>query len=111
MLDVLSGLPDALMSASLIAMAVGTAAGILVGATPGLTATLAMALLLPFTYTMAPLISLGMMAGIYCGSPGRRPPLRRFWTAIPWRDRDGPASPCMWRWFLPRRDPSSPRWR
>ena len=68
MLDVLSGLPDALMPASLVAMAIGTAAGILVGATPGLTATLAMALLLPFTYTMTPLISLGMMAGIYNGS-------------------------------------------
>ena len=68
MLDILSGLPDALMSASLIAMMAGTAAGIVVGATPGLTATLAMALLLPFTYTMTPLTSLGMMAGIYNGS-------------------------------------------
>nr|WP_227390445.1 tripartite tricarboxylate transporter permease [Halomonas malpeensis] len=49
-------------------MLIGTAAGIVVGAIPGLTATLAMALLLPFTYTMDPLTSLGMMAGIYNGS-------------------------------------------
>ena len=68
MLDVLSGFPDAIGMASLVAMLVGTAAGIVVGAIPGLTATLAMALLLPFTYTMAPLTSLGMMAGIYNGS-------------------------------------------
>lgn len=68
MLEVLSGLPDALSVASILAMCIGTAAGILVGAIPGLTATLAMALLLPFTYTMAPLTSLGMMAGIYNGS-------------------------------------------
>ncbi|MFV0245118.1 MAG: tripartite tricarboxylate transporter permease [Qingshengfaniella sp.] len=68
MLDVLSGLPDALTLGSILAMMAGTAAGILVGAIPGLTATLAMALLLPFTYTMSPLTSLGMMAGIYNGS-------------------------------------------
>lgn len=68
MLEVLSGFPAAVGLHSLLAMLVGTAAGIVVGAIPGLTATLAMALLLPFTYTMAPLTSLGMMAGIYNGS-------------------------------------------
>lgn len=68
MFEFISGLPDALSMASIFAMMIGTAAGILVGAIPGLTATLAMALLLPFTYTMAPLTSLGMMAGIYNGS-------------------------------------------
>lgn len=68
MLDVIAGLPDALTFQSILAMMIGTAAGIVVGAIPGLTATLAMALLLPFTYTMAPLTSLGMMAGIYNGS-------------------------------------------
>lgn len=68
MIEVLSGFIPAIMPESLFAMLVGTAAGILVGAIPGLTATLAMALLLPFTYTMDPLTSLGMMAGIYNGS-------------------------------------------
>jgi putative tricarboxylic transport membrane protein len=68
MIEVLSGLPHALIVDSILAMVVGTAAGILVGAIPGLTATLAMALLLPFTYTMSPLVALGMMAGIYNGS-------------------------------------------
>lgn len=68
MMDVIGGIPDALSFGSILAMLIGTAAGILVGAIPGLTATLAMALLLPFTYTMSPLTSLGMMAGIYNGS-------------------------------------------
>lgn len=68
MAELLAGLPHALLLDSIIAMLVGTAAGIVVGAIPGLTATLAMALLLPFTYTMSPLVALGMMAGIYNGS-------------------------------------------
>lgn len=68
MFEVLSGLPHALLLGSIAAMLAGTAAGILIGAIPGLTATLAMALLLPFTYTMSPLVALGMMAGIYNGS-------------------------------------------
>lgn len=68
MSEVMSGLPHALMLSSVLAMLIGTAAGILIGAIPGLTATLAMALLLPFTYAMPPLVALGMMAGIYNGS-------------------------------------------
>ncbi|QPT40336.1 Tripartite tricarboxylate transporter TctA family [Oligella ureolytica] len=68
MSEVMAGLPHALMLSSVLAMLIGTAAGILIGAIPGLTATLAMALLLPFTYAMPPLVALGMMAGIYNGS-------------------------------------------
>lgn len=68
MTELLGGLFAVITFESMSAMLMGTAAGILVGAIPGLTATLAMALLLPFTYTMDPLISLGMMAGIYNGS-------------------------------------------
>ncbi|KAA0011987.1 C4-dicarboxylate ABC transporter permease [Billgrantia pellis] len=68
MMELLGGVMAAITPESLLAMLAGTAAGILVGAIPGLTATLAMALLLPFTYTMEPLTSLGMMAGIYNGS-------------------------------------------
>lgn len=40
MVEVLSGLPHALILNSILAMIAGTAAGILVGAIPGLTATL-----------------------------------------------------------------------
>ncbi|MCL1482461.1 tripartite tricarboxylate transporter permease [Marinobacter sp. M3C] len=68
MTELLGGLLAVITLESMSAMLMGTAAGILVGAIPGLTATLAMALLLPFTYAMDPFISLGMMAGIYNGS-------------------------------------------
>lgn len=51
----------------------GTAAGLFVGAMPGLTATMAMAVLLPFTFTLPPLqglVALGAvyMSAIYGGS-------------------------------------------
>lgn len=48
-------------------MTVGVTAGILVGAMPGLTATLAISLLLPFTFSMKPVPALIMLLGIYCG--------------------------------------------
>jgi len=48
-------------------LAIGTFAGILIGAMPGLTATMGIALLVPITFTMPPLPSIGMLLGIYCG--------------------------------------------
>lgn len=45
----------------------GVALGLFVGAVPGLTATLAIALLLPFTYHLPTVEALVMMTGIYVG--------------------------------------------
>ena len=42
--------------------------GIIFGALPGLTATMGLALLIPFTFTMSPTGGLIMLAGIYVGS-------------------------------------------
>ncbi|MEX1234889.1 MAG: tripartite tricarboxylate transporter permease [Roseovarius sp.] len=42
--------------------------GVFIGALPGLNPVMAIALLLPLTYSMEPLIALGMVAGIYNGS-------------------------------------------
>lgn len=53
---------------NLLAMVGGVLAGIIVGALPGLTATMSIAVLLPLTFTMDPMVALGMMAGIYNGS-------------------------------------------
>lgn len=53
---------------NLIAMVGGVMAGIIVGSLPGLTATMSIAVLLPLTFTMDPLVALGMMAGIYNGA-------------------------------------------
>lgn len=53
---------------TVIAMAGGTLLGIFIGALPGIGATLAIALAIPFTYSMAPLPALALLAGIHNGS-------------------------------------------
>ena len=45
----------------------GVIGGIIFGAIPGLTATMGIALLIPLTFGMSPLMALGMMAGIHNG--------------------------------------------
>lgn len=47
---------------------IGTAVGIVVGALPGLTSTMGVALAVPLTYGMAPASGFAMLCGIYCGS-------------------------------------------
>ena len=49
-------------------MVAGVAGGILVGALPGLTGTMAIALLVPFTYGLRPDASLVMLGGVYVGA-------------------------------------------
>ena len=51
----------------LIALIGGTFLGVVVGAVPGLTATLAIALLLPVTFQLAPATAIVMMTGIFTG--------------------------------------------
>jgi putative tricarboxylic transport membrane protein len=46
---------------------IGVTGGITIGALPGLTATMGVALLVPFTFGRPPTESLGMLLGIYCG--------------------------------------------
>ena len=53
--------------AALVYLAAGVVLGIIVGAIPGLTATLAIALLLPFTFTLPAVEALLMLTGIYVG--------------------------------------------
>ncbi len=49
-------------------MALGASFGITMGATPGLTGTLGIALLLPFTFGLDPTLALLMLGSVYCGS-------------------------------------------
>lgn len=51
-----------------LALFIGVLMGIIFGALPGLTATMGLALLVPFTFTMAPASGLIMLAGIYVGA-------------------------------------------
>ena len=52
----------------LLVICIGTTAGIAIGALPGLTATMGVALLLPLTFGRPPLEGLSMLMGIYCGA-------------------------------------------
>ncbi len=49
-------------------LTLGTFAGIVVGCLPGLTATMALALLVPFTFTMPAMEGLIMLSGLYIGA-------------------------------------------
>lgn len=53
---------------SLLTIAIGAIAGVAIGGMPGLTATMAVGLLVPFTYTMDPTAGLMLLGGIYCGA-------------------------------------------
>lgn len=47
---------------------IGVLAGVVVGAMPGLSATLAVALLIPFTFDLSLMPALAMLIGVYCGA-------------------------------------------
>ncbi|WP_162628772.1 MULTISPECIES: tripartite tricarboxylate transporter permease [Marinobacter] len=52
----------------LLAIAGGTLLGLIMGALPGLTAAMAIALLLPLTFGMPPVMGMGMLLGTLCGA-------------------------------------------
>lgn len=61
----LQALAGVLNPVSLLLVVLGTTGGILVGALPGLTATMAIALLVPFTFGMSPVHGLVLLGAIY----------------------------------------------
>jgi len=66
--DLLHALPNVLEWTNFAAVVIGVIAGIIVGAMPGLSATMAISVLVPFTFGLEPLVALGLMAGIYNGA-------------------------------------------
>ena len=64
----LTGLLNVLVLKNLLAISVGTALGLFVGAMPGLSSTMALAILLPLTFGMAPATGLSMLASLYLGA-------------------------------------------
>lgn len=66
--NILSAAPLVFTPSVMLAMIFGTIVGIAVGALPGLSATMGIAVLIPLTFAMAPLTALGMIAGIYNGA-------------------------------------------
>lgn len=66
--ELFHALPGVLGFANLLAVTIGVIAGVVVGALPGLSATMAISVLVPFTFGLSPLVALGLMAGIYNGA-------------------------------------------
>ena len=68
MLELLgSGLIAILHWKYLVPLFMGTLAGVVGGALPGVTITMTIIVLLPFTYGMEPLAGLAAMTGVYVG--------------------------------------------
>ncbi|MEJ2169452.1 MAG: tripartite tricarboxylate transporter permease, partial [Desulfobacterales bacterium] len=63
-----SGLEHVFEISNFLFLFAGVFMGIVFGALPGLTATMGLALLVPFTFTMHPAAGLIMLAGIYVGA-------------------------------------------
>ena len=72
-----------------LAIAAGVLVGVVVGAIPGLTATMAVALALPFTFSMEPVTAILLLVGIYKGGM-----YGGSITAILIRTPGSPASAC-----------------
>ena len=66
--NIITALPYVFAPMVVASMVLGVVIGITVGALPGLSATMAIAVLIPLTFAMEPLVALGMIAGIYNGS-------------------------------------------
>ena len=64
----LQGLLQVFIPWHFLVLCIGVFMGIIFGALPGLTATMGLALLVPFTFTMSPTAGLIMLAGIYVGA-------------------------------------------
>lgn len=61
------GISTVFNPSGLLALAFGVLWGTVGGMIPGINATIAMALILPFTWSMDPATAVVMLAGIYCG--------------------------------------------
>lgn len=67
-MDILGYLLHALTPLNLLLALVGVVLGTVIGALPGLSATMAVAVLVPFTFTMDPAAGLIALGGIYTGA-------------------------------------------
>ena len=61
--DLITGFNSILTINVFLAIAAGVGLGVTLGAIPGLTATMAIALVIPITFYMDPIVSLAMLIG------------------------------------------------
>lgn len=62
------GLQMVLTMPTLLAIFLGSVGGVIIGALPGLSSTLGVALLVPFTFGLPPAPAMGLLGGMYCSS-------------------------------------------
>ena len=62
------GFSIVLQFSNLLMIIVGVVSGIIIGALPGLSATMGVVLLLPLTFSMGIIPSLMLLLGVYCGA-------------------------------------------
>jgi putative tricarboxylic transport membrane protein len=97
------GLLVAMQPLHLGVMVAGVFIGVIAGALPGISFVNAMAIALPFTYMMSPLVAMMFLCGIYVGGvfggsisslllniPGDPDSLPSCWDGFPISQRDGP---------------------
>ncbi|MCF8039060.1 MAG: tripartite tricarboxylate transporter permease [Desulfohalobiaceae bacterium] len=65
--NLIAGVVSILHVEVILALAAGVGGGIILGSIPGLTATMAIAVVIPFTFYMDPVISISMLIGAYKG--------------------------------------------
>ncbi|MDY3984738.1 tripartite tricarboxylate transporter permease [Dysosmobacter sp.] len=65
--NIILGLTHVLQPYNLLICAAGLFVGVLFGALPGFSATMGVAVFIPFTYVMEPEAAMLLLAGIYCG--------------------------------------------
>ncbi|MEW5423319.1 tripartite tricarboxylate transporter permease [Amorphus sp. 3PC139-8] len=65
---VLSAAGSVFEPATLLAIMLGVAGGLVIGSIPGLTSTMAIALMVPITYAMDITFALPLLMGVYCGA-------------------------------------------
>lgn len=97
MTALIQGLIGAFQPEAILFTAAGTVLGIIFGALPGLTSTMAVALLIPVTFGLSPVAGMGMLMGAFCGGqpedpflplsfafPGHRLLFAQLSMRIPW---------------------------
>ena len=112
--QILEGIALAITWQSLLAVIVGVAAGQVLGAIPGLTASMAVALLIPYSFYFDPWIGIPMLLGMFKGSlfgssttailirtPGTPAASATVLDGYPLRNRARAPKQSRWR-FTPR---------
>ncbi|MGG7644302.1 tripartite tricarboxylate transporter permease [Rhodovulum sp. YNF3179] len=65
--SIMAGLALVANVESFLALAIGVTVGVIAGAIPGMSATMAVALTLPFTFSLAPITGILLLLGVYKG--------------------------------------------